>query len=188
MLLVACSSPPRKQGYRDICGSQHTVWAHTADRVALLLFPCSSCVSSCVCEPEKDGSSAMSLCCHLGSSQFHKPVLESLPGHTTNQHTCSFRSPPPPQMIKNDGGAGKFTESTPPMLGIWHTLLKVGGWSVGVSPPARPMLLSVFSACALGRAHFPWSLTCPRNRFCVVCLVAAWFFLRCIRHPDGGGL
>ena len=29
------------------------------------------------------------------------------------------------QMIKNDGGKGEFQESTPPMLGIWNTLLKV---------------------------------------------------------------
>lgn len=26
------------------------------------------------------------------------------------------------QMIKNDGGKGKYQESTPPMLGIWNTL------------------------------------------------------------------
>ena len=29
------------------------------------------------------------------------------------------------QMIRNDGGMGDYTESTPPMLGIWNTLLKV---------------------------------------------------------------
>jgi hypothetical protein len=28
------------------------------------------------------------------------------------------------QMIRNDGGKGEYTESTPPMLGIWNTLLK----------------------------------------------------------------
>ena len=30
------------------------------------------------------------------------------------------------QMIRNDGGKGDYIESTPPMLGIWNTLLKVG--------------------------------------------------------------
>ncbi|GMH43533.1 hypothetical protein BSKO_11455 [Bryopsis sp. KO-2023] len=28
------------------------------------------------------------------------------------------------EMIKNDGGSGDYKESTPPMLGIWNTLLK----------------------------------------------------------------
>ena len=29
------------------------------------------------------------------------------------------------QLIVNDGGTGMFQESTPPMLGIWNTLLNV---------------------------------------------------------------
>lgn len=32
-------------------------------------------------------------------------------------------------MIMNDGGKGEFVESTPPMLGIWDTLLAVGSLS-----------------------------------------------------------
>lgn len=30
------------------------------------------------------------------------------------------------QLIRNDGGKGEFVESTPPMLGIWDTLMQVG--------------------------------------------------------------
>ena len=30
------------------------------------------------------------------------------------------------QMIRNDGGKGDYTEVTPPMLGIWETVLAVG--------------------------------------------------------------
>ncbi len=30
------------------------------------------------------------------------------------------------QLIRNDGGEGEFVESTPPMLGIWDTLMQVG--------------------------------------------------------------
>ncbi len=29
------------------------------------------------------------------------------------------------QLIRNDGGKGDYTETTPPMLGIWDTLMQV---------------------------------------------------------------
>lgn len=39
---------------------------------------------------------------------------------------CRYEGRIVQQMIINDGGQGKFQESTPPMLGIWDTLLNVG--------------------------------------------------------------
>lgn len=56
------------------------------------------------------------------------PPLASLPPRPTPA------TPPPSyegrivqEMIRRDGGAGEFTESTPPMLDIWDTFLQVGG-------------------------------------------------------------
>lgn len=77
-----------------------------------------------------------------------------------------------PQMIKNDGGSGKFIESTPPMLGIWNTLLKVSGWLVG----HHCLTGQCFTACCQPvslirpinmKPHLHW------NWLCVGCLVAA---------------
>ena len=39
---------------------------------------------------------------------------------------CRYEGRVVQQMIMNDGGKGEFDESTPPMLGIWETLLAVG--------------------------------------------------------------
>ena len=39
---------------------------------------------------------------------------------------CRYEGRIVQQMIVNDGGKGEFEESTPPMLGIWETLLAVG--------------------------------------------------------------
>ena len=38
------------------------------------------------------------------------------------------------QMIVNDGGTGDYTEVTPPMLGIWDTVLGVGSTSFLTTP------------------------------------------------------
>uniref|UniRef100_A0A7S0S6H2 Thiamine pyrimidine synthase n=1 Tax=Chlamydomonas leiostraca TaxID=1034604 RepID=A0A7S0S6H2_9CHLO len=55
------------------------------------------------------------------------------------------------QLIKNDGGRGEYTEVTPPMLGIWNTILKGDmdatwvflGWE-GVEAEMRGVELNVF--------------------------------------------
>mmetsp|Transcript_19098 Transcript_19098/g.32768 ORF Transcript_19098/g.32768 Transcript_19098/m.32768 type:complete len:348 (-) Transcript_19098:373-1416(-) len=55
------------------------------------------------------------------------------------------------QLIKNDGGRGEFVETTPPMLGIWETLLKGQadatwvflGWE-GVEAELKGVELNVF--------------------------------------------
>lgn len=39
---------------------------------------------------------------------------------------CRYEGRIVQQMIMNDGGKGEFEERTPPMLGIWETLLAVG--------------------------------------------------------------
>ena len=39
---------------------------------------------------------------------------------------CRYEGRIVQQMIINDGGQGEYTEVTPPMLGIWDTVLAVG--------------------------------------------------------------
>lgn len=61
------------------------------------------------------------------------------------------------KLIQADGGKGEYTESTPPMLGIWNTLLKV--WRVfGVVymwwlPSAHGHMVHMARMCAHTWAH-----------------------------------
>jgi hypothetical protein len=61
----------------------------------------------------------------LASSGITRPA--QLDGKTYASYGARFEGRIVQQLIRNDGGAGDFKESTPPMLGIWDTLLKVGG-------------------------------------------------------------
>lgn len=58
----------------------------------------------------------------LKSSGIDRPA--QLDGKNYASYGARFEGRIVQQMIKNDGGKGEFLESTPPMLGIWNTLLK----------------------------------------------------------------
>lgn len=60
----------------------------------------------------------------LASSGIARPA--QLDGKTYASYGARFEGRIVQQLIRNDGGKGDFLESTPPMLGIWETLLKVG--------------------------------------------------------------
>mmetsp|Transcript_14638 Transcript_14638/g.42847 ORF Transcript_14638/g.42847 Transcript_14638/m.42847 type:complete len:288 (-) Transcript_14638:1205-2068(-) len=58
----------------------------------------------------------------LASSGLDRPA--KLDGKTYASYGARYEGRIVQQMIVNDGGKGTYTESTPPMLGIWNTLLK----------------------------------------------------------------
>ncbi|KAG2441969.1 hypothetical protein HYH02_009763 [Chlamydomonas schloesseri] len=58
----------------------------------------------------------------LASSGISRPA--ELDGKTYASYGARFEGRIVQQLIRNDGGKGDFKESTPPMLGIWDTLLK----------------------------------------------------------------
>lgn len=58
----------------------------------------------------------------LGTSDLDRPA--KLDGKKYASYGARFEGRIVQQMIKADGGKGEFVESTPPMLGIWNTLLK----------------------------------------------------------------
>ncbi|KXZ43661.1 hypothetical protein GPECTOR_83g273 [Gonium pectorale] len=58
----------------------------------------------------------------LASSGIARPA--QLDGKTYASYGARFEGRIVQQLIRNDGGKGDFQESTPPMLGIWDTLLK----------------------------------------------------------------
>ncbi|EFJ42027.1 hypothetical protein VOLCADRAFT_110035 [Volvox carteri f. nagariensis] len=58
----------------------------------------------------------------LASSGITRPA--QLDGKTYASYGARFEGRIVQQLIRNDGGAGDFKEITPPMLGIWETLLK----------------------------------------------------------------
>ena len=59
----------------------------------------------------------------LASSGIDRP--SQLDGKVYASYGARYEGRIVQQMIRNDGGKGDYTESTPPMLGIWNTLLKV---------------------------------------------------------------
>lgn len=59
----------------------------------------------------------------LASSGIDRP--SQLDGKVYASYGARYEGRIVQQMIRNDGGKGEYTESTPPMLGIWNTLLKV---------------------------------------------------------------
>jgi hypothetical protein len=60
----------------------------------------------------------------LASSGIDRP--SKLDGKTYASYGARYEGRIVQQLIRNDGGKGEYTESTPPMLGIWNTLLKAG--------------------------------------------------------------
>jgi hypothetical protein len=59
----------------------------------------------------------------LASSGIDRP--SKLDGKTYASYAARYEGRIVQQMIVADGGKGDYVESTPPMLGIWDTLLKV---------------------------------------------------------------
>lgn len=57
----------------------------------------------------------------LGNSARNRPA--KLDGATYASYGARFEDAIVAQMIRNDGGRGEFTATTPPKLGIWNTLL-----------------------------------------------------------------
>ncbi|GLC40077.1 hypothetical protein PLESTM_000989800 [Pleodorina starrii] len=84
----------------------------------------------------------------LASSGIARPA--QLDGKTYASYGARFEGRIVQQLIRNDGGSGEFAESTPPMLGIWDTLLKgeadatwvFMGW--GIEAKRRGLNLNVF--------------------------------------------
>ncbi|MEW5316999.1 MAG: hypothetical protein WDW38_008333 [Sanguina aurantia] len=94
----------------------------------------------------------------LASSGLARPA--QLDGKVYASYGARYEGRIVQQMIKNDGGAGKFIESTPPMLGIWHTLLKgeadatwvFMGWE-GVEARRKGVELNTFKLEDFGVAY-----------------------------------
>eukprot|EP00854_Cymbomonas_tetramitiformis_P029918 gene29918-37339_t len=57
----------------------------------------------------------------LSKSDIPRPA--ELDGKVYASYAARYESRIVQQMIKNDGGKGEFSEITPPMLGIWNTLV-----------------------------------------------------------------
>ncbi len=58
----------------------------------------------------------------LKSSGLDRPAL--LDGKRYASYAARYEGRIVQQLIRNDGGKGDYVETTPPMLGIWNTLLK----------------------------------------------------------------
>jgi len=58
------------------------------------------------------------------------------------------------QMIMNDGGKGDYTEVTPPMLGIWETVLAVGSCPLLICR-SLSLVMQLYNCCKvpLGRVN-----------------------------------
>ncbi|GLI71364.1 hypothetical protein VaNZ11_016553 [Volvox africanus] len=86
----------------------------------------------------------------LASSGISRPA--QLDGKTYASYGARFEGRIVQQLIRNDGGAGDFNESTPPMLSIWDSLLKGEadatwvflGWE-GIEAKRRGVELNAFS-------------------------------------------
>mmetsp|Transcript_12288 Transcript_12288/g.26508 ORF Transcript_12288/g.26508 Transcript_12288/m.26508 type:complete len:344 (-) Transcript_12288:392-1423(-) len=85
----------------------------------------------------------------LKNSGLDRP--SKLDGKTYASYGARYEGRIVQQMIKNDGGRGVYIESTPPMLGIWNTLLKGQadatwvflGWE-GIEAQQKGVELNVF--------------------------------------------
>ena len=56
------------------------------------------------------------------------------------------------QMIRSDGGKGDYTEVTPPMLGIWETVLAVGSCPLLICCILSPVM-QIINCCKLPLGH-----------------------------------
>lgn len=65
----------------------------------------------------------------LASSGIDRP--SQLDGKVYASYGARYEGRIVQQLIRNDGGKGDFTESTPAMLGIWNTLLKASAAARG---------------------------------------------------------
>ncbi|KAA6428902.1 MAG: hypothetical protein FRX49_01012 [Trebouxia sp. A1-2] len=86
----------------------------------------------------------------LQSSGLDRP--RKLDGKTYASYGARYEGRIVQQMIKNDGGKGEYTEATPPMLGIWETVLAgkadatwvFMGWE-GIEAKRKGIKLNAFS-------------------------------------------
>ena len=94
----------------------------------------------------------------LRSSGIDAP--RKLDGKTYASYAARFEGRIVQKMIQADGGAGDFKESTPPMLGIWNTLLAGNAdatwvfrqWE-GCEAELRGVDLNVFPVCDYGMPY-----------------------------------
>ena len=94
----------------------------------------------------------------LRSSGIDTPA--KLDGKTYASYAARFEGRIVQKMIQSDGGAGDFAETTPPMLGIWNTLLAGNAdatwvfrqWE-GCEAELRGVDLNVFPVCDYGMPY-----------------------------------